>query len=66
VGDIYIHSELENSSVVIIKTPFEEYGGGVVPPGTLTQAGIMAVATSRAWDAKQGNRPLLFVCLLIV
>ena len=50
-GDIYVHSDLENSCVVIIKNPLDE---GVIPPGTLTQAGVMAVATSRAWDSKQG------------
>ena len=53
-GDIYVHSDLENSCVVIIKNPLEE---GVIPPGTLAQAGVMAVATSRAWDSKQGTPP---------
>ena len=51
-GDIYVHSDLENSCVVIIKNPLED---GVIPPGTLAQAGVMAVATSRAWDAKQST-----------
>lgn len=37
---------------MIVKNLFEE---GVIPPGTLAQAGVMAVATSRAWDAKQGT-----------
>ena len=50
-GDIYVHSDLQNSNVVIIKNPLEQH---VIPPGTLSQAGIMAVATSRAWDVKQG------------
>ena len=53
-GDIYVHSDLENSCVVIIKNPLEE---GVIPPGTLAQAGVMAVATRRAWDSKQGTPP---------
>lgn len=52
-GDIYVHSDLQNSSVVIIKTGFEDENG-IVAPGALSQAGIMAIATSRAWDAKQG------------
>ena len=46
-----MHSDLENSSVVIIKNHIES---GVIPPGALSQAGIMAVATSRAWEVKQG------------
>jgi predicted ribosome quality control (RQC) complex YloA/Tae2 family protein len=51
-GDILVHSDLENSCIVIIKNMIED---GVVPPGTLAQAGIMAVATSRAWEVKQGT-----------
>jgi hypothetical protein len=50
-GDIYVHSDLQNSCVVVIKNPLE---GGAIPPGTLAQAGIMSVATSRAWEVKQG------------
>lgn len=50
-GDVYVHSDLEHSTVVIIKNPSER---GVIPPGTLSQAGIMAIATSRAWEVKQG------------
>jgi hypothetical protein len=46
---------LEGSSIVIIKNPIED---AAIPPGTLNQAGIMAVATSRAWDAKQGSNPI--------
>jgi len=51
-GDIYVHSDIENSSVVIIKNHSEQ---GMIPPGTLSQAGVMAIATSRAWDVKQGT-----------
>jgi predicted ribosome quality control (RQC) complex YloA/Tae2 family protein len=47
-----VHSDLENSCIAIIKNSLEE---GAIPPGTLAQAGVMAVATSRAWDAKQGT-----------
>lgn len=46
-----MHSDLEGSSIVIVKNPVED---AVIPPGTLNQAGVMAIATSRAWDAKQG------------
>src|SRR5205085_410640 len=53
-GDIYVHSDIQGSSVVIIKNPSET---GVIPPGTLSQAGIMAIATSRAWEVKQGISP---------
>lgn len=58
-GDVYVHSDLENSSVVIIKNPVED---GVIPPGTLAQAGVMAVTTSRAWEAKQGHAQDLNLC----
>src|SRR5579862_9669957 len=53
-GDIYVHSDIQGSSVVIIKNTSET---GVIPPGTLSQAGIMAIATSRAWEVKQGISP---------
>ena len=49
-GDTYVHSDLENSCVAVIKSN----DGETISPGALAQAGIMAVATSRAWDAKQG------------
>jgi len=58
-GDVYVHSDLQNSCVVVIKNPLEE---AVVAPGTLAQAGVMTVATSRAWDAKQGTPALDFPC----
>ena len=53
-GDVYVHSDLQNSCVVVIKNPIEE---AVIPPGTLSQAGVMTVATSRAWEVKQGILP---------
>ena len=55
-GDVYVHSDLQNSTVVIIKNIVE---GQMVPPGTVSQAGVMAVATSRAWEVKQGRYPTL-------
>ena len=51
-GDVYVHSDLEGSIVVIVKNTRDDAG---IPPGTLSQAGVMAVATSRAWDAKQAQ-----------
>jgi predicted ribosome quality control (RQC) complex YloA/Tae2 family protein len=53
-GDVYVHSDLEGSIVVVVKNGGEGVG---VPPGTISQAGVMAVATSRAWDVKQGTTP---------
>ncbi|KAI5851626.1 hypothetical protein DFP73DRAFT_508159 [Morchella snyderi] len=52
-GDIYVSADIEGAAMVIVKnnpnTP-----GAPIPPSTLTQAGTLAVATSRAWDAKSG------------
>lgn len=49
-NDILVHSEVEGSSIVIIKNYSDKH---MVPPSTLTQAGIFAVASSqKAWDAK--------------
>ncbi|KAI9720653.1 MAG: hypothetical protein M1812_002833 [Candelaria pacifica] len=50
-GDIYVHADLHGASSVIIKnnpsTP-----EAPIPPSTLSQAGILSVATSSAWDSK--------------
>ncbi|KAH0613550.1 uncharacterized protein H6S33_005436 [Morchella sextelata] len=52
-GDVYVSADIEGAAMVVIKnnpaTP-----GAPIPPSTLTQAGTLAVATSRAWDAKSG------------
>lgn len=49
-NDILVHSEVEGSSIVIIKNYTDK---PLVPPSTLTQAGTFAVASSqKAWDAK--------------
>ncbi|CAK9822472.1 Ribosome quality control complex subunit NEMF homolog [Anthophora retusa] len=47
-GDLYVHADLTGASSVVIKNP----SGNPVPPKTLAEAGIMAVAYSIAWDAK--------------
>ncbi|XP_038077635.1 nuclear export mediator factor Nemf-like [Patiria miniata] len=47
-GDIYVHADLHGASSVIIKNPT----GGLVPPITLQEAGVMAICYSVAWDAK--------------
>ena len=60
---MYVHSDLQDSCVVIVKNPLE---AGVLPPGTLAQAGVMAIATSRAWDAKQGSPALVLEFLTVV
>ncbi|XP_066585470.1 ribosome quality control complex subunit NEMF homolog [Prorops nasuta] len=47
-GDLYVHADLTGASSIIIKNP----GGAAVPPKSLAEAGIMAVAYSIAWEAK--------------
>ncbi|PKS09176.1 hypothetical protein jhhlp_003790 [Lomentospora prolificans] len=50
-GDIYCHADIPNAAHVIIKnnpsTP-----DAPIPPSTLSQAGILSVSTSNAWDSK--------------
>lgn len=50
-GDVYLHSDVQGASVVIVKnnpsTPDAE-----IPPSTLSQAGTLSVASSSAWDSK--------------
>ncbi|PGH06818.1 hypothetical protein AJ80_08091 [Polytolypa hystricis UAMH7299] len=50
-GDIYVHSDVEGAVPMIVKnkpgTP-----DAPIPPGTLSQAGTLSVATSTAWDSK--------------
>ncbi|OLL25084.1 Nuclear export mediator factor Nemf [Neolecta irregularis DAH-3] len=48
-GDIYVHADLQGASSVIIKNTSQT---APIPPGTLSQAGLFSVATSKAWDAK--------------
>lgn len=50
-GDVYVSADVDGAAMVIIKnnptTP-----GAPIPPSTLSQAGTLAVATSKAWDSK--------------
>ncbi|KAL1997971.1 hypothetical protein VTN02DRAFT_292 [Thermoascus thermophilus] len=50
-GDIFVHADIEGATPIVVKnrpgTP-----DAPIPPGTLSQAGTLAVATSAAWDAK--------------
>ena len=50
-GDIYCHADVANASHVVIKnnpsTP-----EAPIPPSTLSQAGILSVSMSNAWDSK--------------
>lgn len=50
-GDVFVHADLSGACPMIIKnnasTP-----DAPIPPGTLSQAGNMCVATSSAWDSK--------------
>ncbi|KAL0269425.1 UNVERIFIED_CONTAM: hypothetical protein PYX00_007165 [Menopon gallinae] len=47
-GDIYVHADIHGASSVIIKNP----SGEPIPPKTLNEAGVMALAYSAAWKAK--------------
>lgn len=46
--DIYVFADVDGASQVFIKNPNK----GEVSPSTLTQAGIMSLATSKAWENK--------------
>jgi predicted ribosome quality control (RQC) complex YloA/Tae2 family protein len=50
-GDVFVHADINGASPVIIKNK-PETPGAPIPPSTLSQAGILAVATSSAWDSK--------------
>lgn len=50
-NDIYVHSDVEGTCVVIIKNHIS--GSKVVPPGTLSQAGALCLASSsKVWESK--------------
>lgn len=48
-NDVYVHCDVEGASVVIVKNFLNV---PEIPPSTLTQAGALAVCTSKAWDNK--------------
>lgn len=52
-GDVYVHGDMEGAASVIVKSK-PGFLGSPIPLSTLSQAGILAVATSSAWDAKAG------------
>ena len=50
-GDVYVHADLNGATSVVVKnnpmTP-----DAPIPPGTLSQAGALAVCSSSAWESK--------------
>lgn len=51
--DIYVFADVDGASHVFIKNPNK----GEVSPSTLTQAGIMSLSTSKAWENKMVTSP---------
>lgn len=50
-GDVFVHADLEGATPMIVKNK-EGTPESPIPPGTLTQAGSISVATSKAWETK--------------
>lgn len=50
-GDVFVHADLDGATPMIVKNK-ENTPDAPIPPGTLTQAGIISVATSKAWESK--------------
>ena len=50
-GDAYIHADLQGAASVIVKNKASRTDDPI-PPSTLSQAGILTVCTSSAWDSK--------------
>lgn len=50
-GDVFVHADLEGATPMIVKNK-EGTLDAPIPPGTLTQAGSISVATSTAWETK--------------
>lgn len=50
-GDVFVHADLDGAIPVIIKNKIGA-PDSPIPPGTLSQAGTLSVATSIAWDSK--------------
>lgn len=48
-NDIYVHADLKDAAVVIIKNMYDSL---LVPPSTLNQAGIFSITKSNAWTSK--------------
>lgn len=51
-GDLFVHSDIDNAAMVIVKNdPLNP--GNPIPPSTISQAGNFCVCSSKAWDSKQ-------------
>lgn len=50
-GDVFVSADEPGASVVLVRNG-SAIAGAPVPPGTLSQAGTLAVATSTAWERK--------------
>ncbi|KAK2762857.1 hypothetical protein FQN54_001032 [Arachnomyces sp. PD_36] len=50
-GDVFVHADLDGAIPFVIKNKVGA-PDSPIPPGTLSQAGTMSVATSVAWDSK--------------
>ncbi|OBT47063.1 hypothetical protein VE00_03047 [Pseudogymnoascus sp. WSF 3629] len=52
-GDVYVHADLDGATSVFIRN-HESRVDAPIPPSTLSQAGILAVSSSSAWESKAG------------
>lgn len=50
-GDVYVHADLDGATSVFIRN-HEARVDAPIPPSTLSQAGILAVSSSSAWESK--------------
>lgn len=50
-GDVYVHADLDGAASVFIRN-HEARVDAPIPPSTLSQAGILAVSSSSAWESK--------------
>lgn len=50
-GDIFVHADIDGATPIIVKNR-QGTPDAPIPPGTLSQAGNLCVATSVAWDSK--------------
>ncbi|EPS35597.1 hypothetical protein H072_10966 [Dactylellina haptotyla CBS 200.50] len=51
-GDVWVHADVSGSCHVLVKNKIEDMKAPI-SPGTLSQAGALAVASSDAWEKKQ-------------
>ncbi|OJD16502.1 hypothetical protein AJ78_03357, partial [Emergomyces pasteurianus Ep9510] len=50
-GDVYVHADVQGAIPMFVKNKLGT-PNAPIPPGTLSQAGNLCVATSSAWDSK--------------